>query len=256
MTELISTSHVSSAVDIPTESSAVGDYFVTHLSLSPQDAQDLQTRYYKDYGLAIAGLVLHHQIDPVEFNREVDDALPLDNIITPNPQLRTLLADLDREKVKPWLFTNAHITHGQRVVSLLGVQDMFEGITFCDYRKQPFVCKPHPEMFQKAEEESGAPSVKDCYFVGTISLSPLFSHPFLHSTSHNPLLTPPLQQMTLTSTAATRKPAAGQPPTCSSPKTQTHLAVRPHIKSAAWKICGAYSRTSFALRRHPKGRID
>lgn len=110
--------------------------------------------------------MLHHKIDPLEFNREVDDALPLDNVITPDPQLRKLLADIDRKKVKPWLFTNAHITHGQRVVKLLGVQDMFEGITFCDYSKRPFVCKPHPEMFQKAEEESGVQSVESCYFVG------------------------------------------------------------------------------------------
>lgn len=126
----------------------------------------LHMKYYQDYGLAISGLVRHHKIDPLEYNREVDDALPLDGLITPSSELRRLLEDIDKSKVKMWLFTNAHITHGQRVVKLLDIEDLFEGITFCDYRKLPLVCKPHREMFEKAEAEAGVRSVEDCYFVG------------------------------------------------------------------------------------------
>lgn len=126
----------------------------------------LHQKYYKDYGLAISGLVVHHKVDPLEYNREVDDALPLDGLITPNPDLRKLLEDIDTTKVKPWLFTNAYITHAQRVIKLLGIEDLFEGITFCDYRKMPFICKPHKEMYDKAEREAGALSSQDCYFVG------------------------------------------------------------------------------------------
>lgn len=141
-------------------------YFAKHLALSAEDANMLHMKYYKDYGLAISGLVTHHKVNPLEYNREVDDALPLDGLITPNPELRRLLEDIDKSKVKMWLFTNAHITHAQRVVKLLGIEDLFEGITFCDYRLLPFVCKPHREMFEKAEAEAGARSVEDCYFVG------------------------------------------------------------------------------------------
>lgn len=125
----------------------------------------LHSKYYKDYGLAISGLVKHHKIDPMAYNREVDDALPLDDIIKPDPKLRKLLSDIDRSKVKSWLFTNAHITHARRVVKLLGVEDMFEGVTYCDYSKQPLLAKPHVEMFEKAEREAGATSQKECYFV-------------------------------------------------------------------------------------------
>ena len=136
-----------------------------HLELTPEDATQLHTKYYKEYGLAISGLVKHHKIDPLAYNREVDDALPLDDIIKLDPQLRKLLKDLDRSKIKPWLFTNAHITHAQRVVRLLGISDMFEGITYCDYSKQPLLAKPHIEMYEKAEKEAGATEAKDCYFV-------------------------------------------------------------------------------------------
>lgn len=147
----------------------ISDYFVKHLSLSDSDARLLHQKYYKDYGLAVSGLALHHKIDPLEFNREVDDALPLDDIITPNPQLRQLLSDIDRSKVKPWLFTNAHITHAQRVVRLLGVEDMFEGLTYCDYGTVPLHPKPHTEMYEKAEAEAGVTSGQDCFFVGKYS---------------------------------------------------------------------------------------
>ena len=144
----------------------INDYFAKHLQLSAEDAKMLHQEYYKDYGLAVTGLALHHKIAPLEFNREVDDALPLDSIIAPNPQLRQLLADIDKAKVKLWLFTNAYITHAQRVIRLLGIEDMFEGITYCDYGKIPIKCKPHTEMYEKAEVEAGASSVDGCFFVG------------------------------------------------------------------------------------------
>ncbi|KAL8901433.1 MAG: hypothetical protein Q9207_005203 [Kuettlingeria erythrocarpa] len=148
-------------------------YFAQHLALSAEDANMLHMEYYKNYGLAISGLVTHHKVDPLEYNREVDDALPLDGLITPNSELRRLLEDIDKSKVKMWLFTNAHITHAQRVVKLLGIEDLFEGITFCDYRQLPFVCKPHREMFEKAEAEAGVQSVEDCYFVASLKTTPI-----------------------------------------------------------------------------------
>ena len=149
----------------------IDKYFQTHLSLSKEEATELHMRYYKDYGLAIEGLVRHHKVDPLEYNRQVDDALPLEDIIKPNPKLRRLLEDIDRSKVKPWLFTNAYITHGQRVVKLLGIEDMFEGITYCDYGAPSLLCKPAPEMFAKAMRESGAMDPKDCYFVDDSALN-------------------------------------------------------------------------------------
>jgi pyrimidine and pyridine-specific 5'-nucleotidase len=130
----------------------------------------LHMRYYKDYGLAIEGLVRHHKVDALEYNEKVDDALPLEDIMSPDPKLRKLLKDLDTSKVKPWLFTNAYINHGRRVVKLLGIEDMFEGITYCDYSAARFLCKPSPDMFKKAMAEAGVTSPEDCYFVGTLQL--------------------------------------------------------------------------------------
>lgn len=149
----------------------IDEYFQSHLSLSKEDANELHTRYYKDYGLAIEGLVRHHKIDPLEYNRKVDDALPLDSVLAPNPDLRKFLEDIDTEKVKLWLFTNAYITHGKRVVKLLDIDDIFEGITYCDYGARPLLCKPSPDMFKKAMREANVRNVQDCFFVGRSPIS-------------------------------------------------------------------------------------
>jgi pyrimidine and pyridine-specific 5'-nucleotidase len=118
--------------------------------------------------LAILGLVQHHQVNALEFNEKVDDALPLDSILKPDPKLRKLLKDIDGEQVRLWLLTNAYVTHGRRVVDLLGVADMFEGITYCDYAVadvNKFLAKPAQEMFLKAMKDAGVENVEDCYFV-------------------------------------------------------------------------------------------
>jgi pyrimidine and pyridine-specific 5'-nucleotidase len=146
----------------------IDKFFINHLSLSAEDALMLHQKYYQEYGLAIEGLHRHHKIQPLEFNQEVDDALPLDDILKPDLELRHLWERFDKTKVKMWLFTNAHITHGKRVVKLLGVEDCFEGITYCDYAAKELLCKPRPEMFEKAEREAGATSVDQCYFVGKV----------------------------------------------------------------------------------------
>jgi pyrimidine and pyridine-specific 5'-nucleotidase len=143
----------------------INKYFIKHLSITPEDATKLHMQYYKDYGLAIEGLSRYHKVDPLDFNREVDDALPLDKLLSPDPELRQVLESFDKTKVKMWLFTNAHITHGRRVVKLLGIEDLFEGLTYCDYSQSPLVPKPLPAMFEKAEREAGVTDHTRTYFV-------------------------------------------------------------------------------------------
>lgn len=147
----------------------IDKYFEDHLSLTQKDATELHMRYYKEYGLALEGLVRHHKVDPLEYNAKVDDALPLDEVLKPDPDLRGLLLDIDRSKARLWLFTNAYVTHGKRVIKLLGIDDCFDGITFCDYGAEKWVCKPHKEAYVKAMEEAGIKDMRNCYFIGGCS---------------------------------------------------------------------------------------
>ena len=149
-------------------SDLIDNYFSKHLEIPWDEAVRLHKEYFTNYGLAIEGLVRHHQIDPMDYNAKVDDALPLEEVIKPNPELRKLLEDIDKSKVKLWLFTNAYKTHGQRVVKLLGIEDLFEGLTYCNYADVPFVCKPQPNMYKKAMSEAGVEKPENCFFVGML----------------------------------------------------------------------------------------
>ncbi|KAK6507521.1 hypothetical protein TWF481_005952 [Arthrobotrys musiformis] len=143
----------------------IHDYFERHLSLDRADAVNLHKRYYKDYGLSLDGLIRHHKIDALEYNTEVDDALALEEVLSPDPELRRLLERVDKTKVKMWLFTNAYVNHGRRVVKILGVDDLFEGITYCDYAEEKLVCKPREEAFVKAMREASVTDRSKCFFV-------------------------------------------------------------------------------------------
>ncbi|KAI3318645.1 pyrimidine 5-nucleotidase [Xylariaceae sp. AK1471] len=162
----------------------IDEYFSKHLGFSEEDAIRLHSEYYKNYGLAIEGLVRHHQIDPLEYNAKVDDALPLEELIQPNPALRKLLEDIDTSKVKLWLLTNAYVNHGRRVVRLLQIEDLFEGLTFCNYADTPFLCKPNPDMYAKAMKEAGVERPEDCYFVDDSYLNCVAAQKLGWTTAH------------------------------------------------------------------------
>lgn len=179
----------------------IDQYFQKHLNLPQEEAIRLHTEYYQTYGLAIEGLVRHHEIDPLAYNSQVDDALPLEGIIKPRPELKKLLEDIDRSKVRLWLFTNAYVNHAKRVVRLLGIEDKFDGVTYCDYSSVPFVCKPHKDAYVKAMKEAGVESWDDCYFVGE------FMSMRVNSASLKALLT--RTQTTATITASRRMSLGG-----------------------------------------------
>ncbi|ODV90649.1 hypothetical protein CANCADRAFT_148023 [Tortispora caseinolytica NRRL Y-17796] len=143
----------------------ITEYFLNHLNLDPEIAKSLHQQYYKTYGLAIRGLILHHDIDPIDYNSAVDDAIPLQDILSRDEKLIQLLSNLDRQKVKPWLLTNAYVTHAKRTIDLIGVADQFEGLTYCDYLDPEVVCKPDPRMFLRAMQEAGATHPSECHFI-------------------------------------------------------------------------------------------
>ncbi|GMG40055.1 unnamed protein product [Ambrosiozyma monospora] len=69
-------------------------FFKKHLQLNDEEAHELHLKYYREYGLAIEGLVRLNKINALEYNKVVDDALPLDEILMPNPNLRLMLQRL------------------------------------------------------------------------------------------------------------------------------------------------------------------
>ncbi|KAF9336153.1 hypothetical protein BG006_009564 [Podila minutissima] len=133
------------------------DGIVVHHFIYDPSFQQLSYRYYIDYGLAIRGLVLHHP------DEKVDGALPLEEILQENIPLRDMIKSMNIEK--KWLYTNAGKQHAERVVKFLGLEGLFDGLTYCDYNDKAFTCKPDADSFRKAMREAGVVHASNCYFV-------------------------------------------------------------------------------------------
>lgn len=147
---------------------SIVEYFKNHLNLDHEDAHRLNNTYYKEYGLAIRGLVKYHGANALEYNKLVDDSLPLQDILKPDLALREMLLKLRASgKIdKLWLFTNAYKTHAIRCIRLLGLGDLFDGITYCDYEQlDTLICKPDVRAFEKAKLESGLGNYSNAWFI-------------------------------------------------------------------------------------------
>ena len=141
------------------------EFIVNSLQMVPEQAAVLHQQYLRDFGSTIEGLIHHHQVDPLSFNKQVDDALPLEDLLEEDVGLQHTLARFDSKKVKLWLLTNAHITHARRVIRILGIEQYFEGITFCDYASSKLILKPDEKMYAVAELDAGVGDVRQCFFV-------------------------------------------------------------------------------------------
>ncbi|CAI5759715.1 unnamed protein product [Candida verbasci] len=134
----------------------IHDYFKTNLNLNDEEANKLHLTYYKTYGLALEGLVRNHEINALEYNSKVDDALDLHKVLRYDIELRNTLLEIKQSGKFDyfWLITNAYKNHALRVISFLGIGDLFVGLTYCDYSKYPIICKPMKEYFLNCFEQT------------------------------------------------------------------------------------------------------
>jgi len=75
------------------------------------------------------------------------------------------LEDIDRSRCRVWALTNAYRTHAQRVLEILNLRDQIEGVVFCDYQEEDFLCKPEPAFYSRAMQQAGVNDFRKCLFV-------------------------------------------------------------------------------------------
>ncbi|KAF9981475.1 hypothetical protein BGZ75_007257 [Mortierella antarctica] len=102
-------------------------------------------------------------IDIKDYDDKVDGSLPLEEVLQENIPLREMIKSMNIEK--KWLFTNAGKNHALRVIKVLGLEGLFDGLTYCDYQEPNFICKPEAESFHKAMTDAGVVHPSNCYFV-------------------------------------------------------------------------------------------
>eukprot|EP00164_Ancoracysta_twista_P000569 GFYU01000754.1.p1 GENE.GFYU01000754.1~~GFYU01000754.1.p1 ORF type:complete len:294 (+),score=75.79 GFYU01000754.1:81-962(+) len=139
------------------------NYFTDVVGIQPvEEASRVSYEYYKNYGLAVKGLKLHHGVDVPHYMAAVDGSLPLETALKPDPELRQMLLRM-KEKCRLFLFTNGDRNHGTRVAQVLGVDDLFEGIQHISH--DDLICKPTPCMYEGAMKIAGETDPTNCYFI-------------------------------------------------------------------------------------------
>jgi putative hydrolase of the HAD superfamily len=131
-------------------------YMQRMIDLPLPEIIQLRQGYLERYGTTLRGLQAHYSVDRDEYLAFVHD-LPLEQFIQPDPDLRVLLSSLPQRR---WIFTNADASHARRVVSILGVQDCFDGII--DIRAMDFACKPDRIAYERALAITGDDDPGEC----------------------------------------------------------------------------------------------
>lgn len=115
--------------------------------------------YYKTYGSTLRGLQLHYQVDVYDYLSFVHD-VDLSNYLKPDPALRLTLQSLPQQK---WIFTNSWLPHAERVLTYMGIADLFTGIL--DTQVMDYQAKPNPRVYLRAMQLSGNQNPQSCLFV-------------------------------------------------------------------------------------------
>lgn len=131
-------------------------YMIEKLGLSPDEVARLREYYYHTYGTTLRGLQHDYQIDADEYLRYVHN-IPLEKYLKPNRKLKEMIRSLPQTK---WVFTNADSEHANRVLQVLELDDLFDGII--DVKRMNFYCKPELQVYQTALSIAGDPKAQQC----------------------------------------------------------------------------------------------
>ncbi|MGN6551413.1 MAG: pyrimidine 5'-nucleotidase [Pararhizobium sp.] len=98
-------------------------YVAELLQLPPEEAREVQKRYYRDHGTTLQGLMINHGIDANAFLERVHD---IDySWVAPDPALGEAIRRLPGRK---FIFTNGDTRHARRTAEALGILDHFDDI--------------------------------------------------------------------------------------------------------------------------------
>ncbi len=116
------------------------NYISKKLNLDIKKAKELQTNYFHKYNTSLNGLMIHHDIPPEDFLKDVHN-IDL-TFMKKDLFLREVLGSLN---LKKFIFTNGSKEHVENIIKHLGIDDLFDGIF--DIVDAGFHPKPEAKAF-------------------------------------------------------------------------------------------------------------
>lgn len=129
------------------------------MGIPEEDVPKLREQYFKMYGTTLRGLQERHNVDTQDYLAFVHD-LPLKDYLTPDPLQREIIASLPSRKL---IFTNADVNHARRVLTVLQLDDLFDGVV--DVNAMLPYCKPMHETFAIAQDIANEPNPHKCVVI-------------------------------------------------------------------------------------------
>jgi putative hydrolase of the HAD superfamily len=140
----------------------MNEWLITRLQIPESEVLEFRRNYFLQYGTTLRGLMLHHQVEPVEFLRFVHD-VPVKNFLSIDLELRRTLEEVEARKI---IFTNSDEAHATRILDALGIRDLFEKIF--DIQAMGFVPKPNPEAYEAVLSYARV-SPRECLLIDDMS---------------------------------------------------------------------------------------
>lgn len=128
----------------------INRYMTEIVGIPASEVDTLRRNYWRLYGVTLQGLIRHHAVDPEDYLQYVHD-VDVPSLLSPDLVLREALESLPHRKV---VFTNGSTCHAARVLSALGIEDMFEKVY--DIRVANYMPKPFAEPYHAVLEELDA----------------------------------------------------------------------------------------------------
>jgi Predicted hydrolase (HAD superfamily) len=124
----------------------MGEFIKNYLKVDLNEAKKIQSKYYKEHGTTLKGLMDNYGVDPDHFLAEVHK---LDySIVSSNEKLNIQLKKLIGKKI---IYTNANLQHTLDVLERIGLTNFFDEIF--DIKMANYIPKPEIKPYQQIIEK-------------------------------------------------------------------------------------------------------
>ena len=117
-------------------------YIVEHLGLGRIEADALRRHYWQRYGATLLGLVHHHGVDAAHFLHHTHLLPGLEDRVRGHAHDFAALARL---RGRRYILTNAPAAYTARVLGVLGIAHLFDGVVAIEHMKMFGHLRPKPD---------------------------------------------------------------------------------------------------------------